>query len=102
MAEIKFESGGGDPDAFNLYDHGEKIGEMIVEVKNSTIKVYHTEVDEDQSGKGHAESLLTAMAAYAREHGLKVIPLCSYVAAQFKRHPDIYGDIWNKDIEPTF
>jgi len=102
MAEIKFEALGGDPDAFNLYDEGKKIGEMIVEIREKDMKVYHTEVDEDQSGKGYAQSLLNAMATYAREHQLKVIPLCSYVGTQFRRHPDTYADIWNKDVKPTF
>jgi len=37
------------------------------------------------------------MVTYAREKGLKVIPLCPYVSAQFKRHPDTYADVWNKD-----
>lgn len=36
------------------------------------------------------------MSDYAREHELKVIPLCFYVYAQFKRHPEQYAGIWKK------
>ena len=39
------------------------------------------------------------MVDYARKHDLKVIPLCPYVHAQFKRHPDEYADVWNKQEE---
>ncbi len=93
MPEIKFESLPNEPDAFNLYREGEKIGEMIVEVKEGKMTVFHTEVDEDQAGKGYAGMLLESMTTYARAHDLKVIPMCSYVRAQFDRHPDQYNDI---------
>lgn len=102
MAEVKFQNDGAAPAAFNLFDQDQKIGEMIVEVMDGNMKVYHTEVDEDQKGKGYAKMLLEAITDYARSNQLKVIPLCTYVAAQFKRHPDEYADIWNKAVEPEF
>lgn len=102
MAEVIYEDQGAVPAAFNLYDKDKKIGEMIVELSDGNLKVYHTEVDDDQAGKGYAKDLLDAMAAYSRANKLKVIPLCTYVALQFKRHPDEYADIWNQDIEPKF
>jgi predicted GNAT family acetyltransferase len=48
-------------------------------------------------GQGVAGQLLSAMVAYARANTLKVIALCPYVTAQFKRHPEEYGDVWKKD-----
>lgn len=102
MAEVKFQNDGAEPDAFNLFDQDKKIGEMIVETIGDSLKVYHTEVDDDQAGKGYAKKLLDAMADYARSNQLKVIPLCSYVALQFKRHPDEYEDICNKAAKPEF
>lgn len=101
MIEVRFENNTA-PAAFNLYDEGSKIGEMIVEVTDGNLKVYHTEIHENQEGKGYAKNLLDAMVNYSRTESLKVIPLCTYVALQFKRHPDVYLDIWNKDIEPSF
>ncbi|MGO4878892.1 GNAT family N-acetyltransferase [Pedobacter psychrotolerans] len=102
MAEVKFQHDGEEPAAFNLFDEDKKIGEMIVEILDGNLKVYHTEVDEDQEGKGYAKLLLAAMSNYARSNQLKVIPLCTYVATQFKRHPDEYQDIWNKEVKPEF
>ncbi len=93
MTEIKFESPGVEPDAFNLYKDGKKVGEMIVEIKKGEMTVFHTEVDEDQEGKGYAGMLLESMVDYARANALKVIPMCAYVHVRFDRHPEQYKDI---------
>ena len=77
--------------------NGEKqLGEMEVSVSGNNLIVYHTEVDPAAEGKGLAKQLLATMVDYARKNDLKVIPLCPYVHAQFKRRPDEYADIWNK------
>ena len=81
-----------------LIEEGEaRLAEMEVAVHDGNLTVYHTEVAEELKGKGVAAKLLSTMVGYARENKLKVIPLCPYVLAQFKRHPDQYADIWNKD-----
>jgi predicted GNAT family acetyltransferase len=93
MTAIKFETLADEPSAFNLYLDGNKIGEMIVEIRDGQMTVFHTEVDPEREGKGYAGQLLEAMADYARAEQLKVIPMCVYVHAQFERHPDQYADI---------
>jgi len=95
MAEVKFESLENEPEAFNLYHEGNKIGEMIVEIKDGKMTVFHTEVDEEQSGKGYAALLLSSMVDYARKNKLKVIPMCTFVHLQFDRHPEEYKDLRN-------
>ena len=99
MADIKLELDEKNHGSFNLYENNAKIGEMVVGIKNEVLTVYHTEVDEEQSGKGYAKLLLDAMTTYARKNGLKVRPLCAYVHAQFKKHPNEYADIWQKETE---
>ena len=96
MAEIKLELDEKKHGAFNLYDNGTKIGEMVIGIKDDLLTVYHTEVDENQSGKGYAKLLLDALTDYARTNKLGVRPLCAYVHAQFKKHHDEYADIWQK------
>lgn len=88
------ESGRG---AFVLEQHGERLAEMEIGIRDGNLTVYHTEVGEALKGQGIGNKLLTEMVRYAREQNLKVIPLCPFVHGQFKRHPDQYEDIWNKD-----
>ena len=83
--------------AFFIDDQGERIAFMDISIANNMLTVFHTEVSEKLKGQGIAGQLLDHMVTYAREHGLKVVPLCPYVAAQFKRHPDTYADVWKKD-----
>jgi len=47
--------------------------------------------------RGFAKLLLDQLVSYARENDLKIIPLCVYVNAQFRRHPAEYEDVWSKD-----
>ena len=92
--ELKLEGGKG---AFVIEKDGARIAEMAIGIAGNNLTVYHTEVSDELKGQGIASKLLATMVAYAREHQLKVIPLCPYVLAQFKRHPDQYTDIWKQD-----
>jgi len=99
MAEIKLNIQEGEPNSFDVWDEDGKVGEMIFDITDRNLTVYHTEVDPEKEGKGYAKLLLDAMVSYVREHNLKVIPLCPYVHLQFKRHEEQYQDIWNKEHE---
>lgn len=83
---------------FYVNENNEQVAEMIISISGNDLTVYHTEVLPKAEGKGLAKELLKAMVDYARKNNLKVIALCPYVFAQFKRHPDEYADIWkNKE-----
>lgn len=79
---------------FEIEENGKRLGEMVVSVSGNRLTVYHTEVAPEAEGRGLAKKMLEEMVAYAREQHFKVIPLCPYVHAQFKRHPDTYADLW--------
>ena len=96
MEEVKLQLNENQHGAFSITG-AEKVGEMVVSVSGKNMIVYHTEVSPKMEGRGLAKQLLSAMVAYARDHKLKVTPLCPFVHAQFKRHPNDYADIWNKD-----
>lgn len=81
---------------FYLNEKGEQIAEMQIGISGNDLTVYHTEVSPKHEGEGLAKKLLTAMVDYARKNKLKVIALCPYVHAQFKRHPEEYNDVWKK------
>jgi len=48
----------------------------------------HTLVPRELEGRGIAGKLVAALIEDARAQGFRVDPQCSYVAAQFRRHPD--------------
>ena len=83
--------------AFVIEEGDERLAEMVIAVIGPRLVVYHTEVAEKLRGEGIASKLLEQMVNYARTHSLKVVPLCPYVLAQFKRHAELYNDIWDKD-----
>jgi uncharacterized protein len=83
--------------AFVIEEDNNRVAEMEISVAGKNLTVYHTEVAEKLKGQGVAGQLLEAMVEYARSHQLKVIALCPYASAQFKRHPERYGDIWNQN-----
>lgn len=56
------------------------------------IIIDHTEVPDIFRGTGTGVRLVEALIADAREAGTKIIPLCPFAAAQFKRHPE-WGDV---------
>jgi predicted GNAT family acetyltransferase len=49
--------------------------------------ITHTEVPPALEGRGIAAALVQATLDWARTEGLRVRPLCSYVAAYMRRHP---------------
>jgi predicted GNAT family acetyltransferase len=52
----------------------------------------HTFVDESLRGQNIAKKLLDALVSYAREQGLVIQPVCSYVVKAFERFEE-YHDI---------
>lgn len=52
----------------------------------------HTEVPAALGGRGLGSRLARAGLDYARQQGLKVRPLCSFIAAYIQKHPE-YQDL---------
>ncbi len=48
----------------------------------------HTAVDPALEGRGYARMLLDRFLADAEAEGFTIVPLCPYVNAQAKRHPE--------------
>ncbi|MGS2739146.1 GNAT family N-acetyltransferase [Sinomicrobium sp. M5D2P17] len=45
----------------------------------------HTGVDESLKGQGIGKKLLEALVGYVRENSIKVVPLCPFANATFKK-----------------
>jgi predicted GNAT family acetyltransferase len=99
MHEVKLKLNDKRRGSFYIIEGDEQVGYMEVGISGDTLIAYHTEVAAKAEGKGLAKKLLAAMVDHARSHGLKVLPLCPFVYAQFNRHPEDYADIWNKDSD---
>jgi predicted GNAT family acetyltransferase len=56
-----------------------------------TIVMTHVGVHPDDRGQGVAAKLTEVALAYARGKSLRVIPMCSYVAAYIRGHPQHAG-----------
>ncbi len=52
------------------------------------ISADHTGVPEALGGRGIGRALIDAMLADAQQSGFKIIPLCSYIRAQYAKHPE--------------
>ena len=64
------------------------MGRLTWTMRGAVRAAEHTLVPPEIGGRGVAARLVEALIADAREQGFQVDPVCSYVAAQFKRHPD--------------
>jgi uncharacterized protein len=54
----------------------------------SLLIIDHTEVPAAVRGRGVGEALVARAVADARAENRKLLPLCPFAAAQFRRHPD--------------
>ena len=73
-------------------DLGDAVAVLEYIPRGERLVFTHTGVPPAYEGRGIASALVKAGLNYAREQGYKVIPLCSFVAAYFKRHPE-YMDL---------
>lgn len=60
----------------------------------------HTEVPTALEGRGVGSALVRAALDFAREKGLKVMPVCPFVAAWIRRHPEAH-DLVHPDYRPA-
>lgn len=59
--------------------------------KDNRIVLTHTEVPKSMEGQGIGSKLAKTAFAYAKEHELKVMPLCPFMASFVRRHHDEYA-----------
>ena len=67
---------------------GDEIAVAEYDLVGDGIVFTHTEVPEALEGRGVGGRLVREALESARRRGLKVVPMCSFVAAYIRRHPD--------------
>lgn len=91
--------------SYTLIDNiGEKQYEFQVEGKIARIEylkaqdrifLTHTEVPESLEGKGIGSALVRQVLDDIQEKGLKLVPLCPFVAGYLRRHPEYQALVEN-------
>lgn len=71
-------------------------------VQDDRITFSHTEVGASYSGRGLARDLVRFALDDAKERGLAVLPLCSYVSKVIADDPDRYLDLVPASERPRF
>ena len=70
-------------------DHEDEIvAEMIYTTTDDKMIIEHTEVDDILKGRNIGYELVHAAVEYARHHGMKIIPLCSFTKSVLDKKPD--------------
>ena len=86
--EIKHKSEG-NKGKFLIEKDGIIIAEMTyVWAGETRIIIDHTEVDESLKGQGVGKKLVTEAVNFAREKGIKIMPLCPFAQAVFEKEKD--------------
>lgn len=67
--------------------------EMNFRRDGDVMTITHTGVPPAFEGRGIAAELVHRAIADARAQGFKILPACSYVVAQFKRHAKEWADV---------
>ncbi len=61
---------------------------LVYRLTGEVMAVTHTEVPPELEGRGIGGALAQAALEYARDHNLKVVPLCSFVEWYIQKHPE--------------
>lgn len=64
------------------------VGRLTWKARGNARIADHTLVPPEIGGRGVAAALVDALVADAKSEGFTIMPQCSYVEAQFRRHPE--------------
>lgn len=65
-----------------------KYARVKYHVSRGALYIDSTFVPEEYRGRGLAESMMKAVAEYAKQQRLKIVPVCSYAKRYFETHPE--------------
>ncbi len=78
---------------FFVQTDGNILAEMIYTLPGSgKMIIEHTEVGDELRGQNVGYLLVQTAVEYARTHNLRIIPLCPFAHAVFKKKPE-FGDV---------
>ena len=78
---------------YELFVEGEHAGELVYRDRGGGVLAFlHTEVDPVKQRRGLGSQLVAAALDDVRARGLHVAPVCPFVDAYVRRHPE-YADL---------
>jgi hypothetical protein len=72
---------------------GKLAGFILYRLQDGRMTMVHTEVEPAYERQGVGSELAKVALEDARERGLKVVPLCPFIARYVRRQPDLYLDL---------
>ena len=73
---------------YEILREGELLGEILYRTKPGAVVLLHTEVAPAAEGHGIGSRLVAGALDEIRSRGLRVVPVCPFVAAYLRRHPE--------------
>jgi hypothetical protein len=78
---------------FFVENNGNILAEMVYSMPTpEKMIIEHTEVSDELKGQKVGYQLVHTAVEYARTHNIKIVPLCPFANAVFKRKPE-YADV---------
>lgn len=69
---------------------------IVFRKHDEVITLEHTEVEPALEGKGAATAIIEKTLDYIEQRGFRLVPLCPFVVAYLKRHPE-----WKRILHPA-
>ncbi len=73
---------------YELLLDGEVVGELVYRKRGDVVTLIHTEVAAQLEGRGLGEQLVAGALDDIRDAGLRIVPVCPFVGAYLRRHPE--------------
>ena len=78
---------------FFIEENGEKLAELVYSWNgNDRIIIEHTEVNDVLRGKNIGKTLVATLVEFAREKGVKIVPVCLFVKNVLDKNKE-YQDV---------
>ena len=73
---------------YELVRGGEVLGFLLYRIEPDAVVLVHTDVDPANEGQGLGSVLAKGALDDLRERGVRAVPLCPFVRAYIRRHPE--------------
>ena len=73
---------------YELVRDGEVLGFLLYRIEPDAVVLVHTDVDPANEGQGLGSVLVKGALDDLRGRGVRAVPLCPFVRAYIRRHPE--------------